>query len=72
MVSVTASRSSTGRRAQTCGLATSRMGAPPSQAYSLEGGHQLFNGGGREDGRFGAGFGRQIGTADGDETDPAG
>ena len=71
MASATASRSAMGRRAQTCGLATSRMVAPPSQAYSLEGGNQLFNGRGSEDGRFGAGFGRQVGATDGDETDPA-
>jgi hypothetical protein len=70
MASATASRSSMGRRAQTCGLATSRMVAPPSQAYSLEGGNQLFNGRGREDGRFRAGFRRQICAGDGDETNP--
>lgn len=71
MASATASRSSMGRRAQTCGLATSRMVAPPCHAYSLEGRNQLFNGNGREDGRFGAGFRRQIRAADGDESDPA-
>ena len=71
MASATASRSAMGRRAQTRGLATSRMVAPPSGAYSLESGHQLFNGRGSEDGRFWAGFGRQIRAADGDETDLA-
>jgi hypothetical protein len=71
MASATASRSSMGRRAQTCGLATSRMVAPPCYAYSLEGRNQLFNGNWREDGRFGAGFRRQIRAADGDETDLA-
>ncbi len=71
MASATASRSSMGRRAQTCGLATSRMVAPPCHARSLEGRNQLFNGSGCEDGRFGAGFRRQIGAGDGDETDPA-
>jgi hypothetical protein len=69
MASTTASRSSMGRRAQTCGLATSRMVAPPSRAYSLEGGDQLFNGRGGEDGRFRARFRREIRAADGDETD---
>jgi hypothetical protein len=69
MASTTASRSAMGRRAQTCGLATSRMVAPPSRAYSLEGGDQLFNGRGGEDGRFGARFRREIRAADGDETD---
>src|SRR5262249_28047379 len=68
MVSATASRSSMGRRAQTCGLATSRMVAPPCHAYSLEGRNQLFNGGGCEDGRFGARFRRQIRARDGDGT----
>ena len=72
MASATASRSSMGRRAQTCGLATSRMVAPPCHAYSLEGRNQLFNGSWREGGRFEAGFRRQVGAADGDETDPAG
>jgi hypothetical protein len=71
MASTTAPRSSMGRRAQTCGLATGRMVAPPSRAYSLEGGDQLFNGRGREDGRFRARFGREIRAADRDETDPA-
>jgi hypothetical protein len=71
MASATASRSSMGSRAQTCGLAMSRMVAPPSGAYSLEGGNQLFHGGAREDGRFGAGFHRQIRAGDGDETDSA-
>ena len=71
MVSTTASRSSIGRRAQTCGLATGRMVAPPSRASSLEGGDQLFNGRGGEDGRFRARFGREIRAADRDETDLA-
>jgi hypothetical protein len=71
MASTTASRSSMGRRAQTCGLATGRMVAPPSGAYSLEGGDQLFNGREGEDGRFRARFRREIGGADGDEADLA-
>src|SRR4051794_29313599 len=71
MASTTASRSSMGRRAQTCGLATGRMVTPPSGAYSLEGGDQLFNGGGGEDGGFRARLGREIRAADRDETDPA-
>jgi hypothetical protein len=71
MASATASRSSMGRRAQTCGLATSRMVAPPCHAYSLEGRNQLFNGNWGEDGRFWAGLRRQIRAADGDKTDPA-
>jgi hypothetical protein len=71
MASTTASRSSMGRRAQTCGLATGRMVAPPSRAYSLEGGDQLFNGRGSEDGRFRTRFGREIRAADRDETDLA-
>ncbi len=71
MASTTASRSSIGRRAQTCGLATGRMVAPPPHAYSLEGGHQLFNGRGREHARFWAGFRREIRAANRDETDPA-
>ena len=71
MASTTASRSSMGRRAQTCGLATGRMVAPPSGAYSLEGGDQLFNGREGEDGRFRARFGREIRAADRDETDLA-
>ena len=71
MASTTASRSSMGRRAQTWGLATGRMVAPPSRAYSLEGGDQLFNGRGGEDGRFRARFGREVRAADRDETDPA-
>jgi hypothetical protein len=71
MASTTASRSSMGRRAQTCGLATGRMAAPPSCAYSLEGGDQLFNGRGGECGRFRARFGREIRAADRDETDLA-
>jgi hypothetical protein len=71
MASATASRSSLGRRAQTCGLATGRMVAPPSHAYSLEGGDQLFNGREDEDGRFRARFRREIRAADGDETDLA-
>jgi hypothetical protein len=69
MASTTAPRSSMGRRAQTCGLATGRMVAPPSHAHSLEGGDQLFNGRGGEDGRFRARFGREIRAADGDKTD---
>ena len=71
MASATASRSSMGRRAQTCGLATSRMVAPPCHAYSLEGRNQLFNGSWREGGRFEAGFRRQVRAGDGDETDLA-
>ena len=71
MASATASRSSLGRRAQTCGLATGRMVAPPSHAYSLEGGDQLFNGREGEDGRFRVRFRREIRAADRDETDLA-
>ena len=69
MASTTASRSSMGRRAQTCGLAMSRMVAPPSRAYSLEGGDQLFNGRGGKDGRVRARFRGKIRAADGDKTD---
>jgi hypothetical protein len=47
------------------------MVAPPSGAYSLEGGDQLFNGRGSEDGRFRARFGREIRATDRDETDLA-
>ena len=69
MASATASRSSMGRRSQTCGLATTRMVAPPCQPHSLEGGNQLFNGNWSEDGWFRAGLGRQIGATDGNEAD---
>lgn len=71
MVSTTTTRSSMGRRAQTCGLATGRMVAPPSHTYSLEGGDQLFKGRGGEDSRFRARFRREIRAADRDETDLA-
>ena len=68
MASATASRSSMGRRSQTCGLATTRMVAPPCLPHSLEGRNQLFNGNWSEDGWFWAGFRRKISAADGDET----
>jgi len=71
MASATASRSSLGRRSQTCGLATTRMVAPPCQAHSLEGRNQLFNGNWSEDGWFWAGLSRQIGAADRNEADLA-
>jgi hypothetical protein len=71
MASATASRSSMGRRSQTCGLATTRMVAPPCQAHSLEDRNQLFNGNWSEDRRLWAGFGRPIGAADWDEADLA-
>jgi hypothetical protein len=71
MASATASRSSMGRRSQTCGLATIRMVAPPCQLHSLEGGNQIFNGSWSEDGWFWAGLSRQIGATDGNEADLA-
>jgi hypothetical protein len=65
MASATASRSLMGRRAQTCGLATCRMVAPPCHAYSVEGRNQLFNGNWSEDGRFWAGFVGEVSAGDG-------
>ena len=38
----------------------------------MEGGEQGFNGGDGEDGRFGAGFGGEVGAGDGDVSDQAG
>ena len=48
------------------------MVAPPSWAHSLEGGEQGFNGDDGEDGRFGAGFGAEVGAGDGDVSAQAG
>lgn len=47
------------------------MVAPPSCAASMEGGHQIFNGGDGQDGGFGTWFGGEVGAGDGDVGDLA-
>jgi hypothetical protein len=71
IVSATASRSPGARSVQTRWLGMTRMVAPPSGAASMEGGDQLFNGSGGQDGGFGTGLGGEVGAGDGDVGDLA-
>jgi len=66
MASMTASRSLGLRRVQTRWLGMVRMVAAPSGTPSLEGGDQLRNRLGSQDGRLGSGVADQIGAGDGD------
>jgi hypothetical protein len=66
IVSRARARSTAGRLVQTCGAVTRRMACPPGDGASLEEGNQLFNAGGGQDGRLGAGLGREVRAADRD------
>jgi hypothetical protein len=72
IVSTTASRSLRARRVQTRRLGTGRMAVPPSGAVSMEGGHQLLNGGDGQDGRLGTRLGGEVGAVDRDVAELAG
>ena len=48
------------------------MAGPPSFAASMEGGHQLLNGGDGQDGGLGTRLGGEVGAADRDVAAPAG
>ena len=72
IISTTASRSLRARRVQTRWLGTGRMAGPPSVAVSMEGGHQLLNGGDGQDGGFGSWLGGEVSAPDRDVAELAG
>src|SRR5688572_21700944 len=71
MASVTASRSLSGSWVQTCWLATVAMVVPAGCGHSLEGRHQLFNGGQRQHGRVGTWLSGEVGAGDGQVAEEA-